>query len=101
MVLSIWGRTLRMLQVRLGQYIANIRKNFDKHNVTKHYALKHNCVPSGITFVALEKYIPHWRGSNGKRNISRAETNWIFRLGYHIPGGLNVEWDINCFTNNS
>lgn len=91
------GRTTRMLHIRLGEHITNIRKGFDKNNVSKHYDLKHNRDPKGTIFLALEKYIPHWRGGNGRRTISRSETNWIYRLGSHVSNGLNVEWDINFF----
>lgn len=76
-ILEQVGRTIRMLHIRIGEYI-NICTDFDKHNVSKHYDLKHNRDPRCTTFVASEKYVPHWRGSNGKRDISRAETNWIF-----------------------
>lgn len=90
-----------MLHIRLGEHITYILKSFDKHNVSKHYDLKHNRNTSGTTFVAVENYVPHWRGSNGRWNISRAETNWIYKLGSHVPNGLNAEWDMNCFINNS
>lgn len=95
------GRTTRKLSVRLGEHITNIKQGFDKHSVSRHYDEVHNRDPSGTTFIGIEKYVPHWRGSNGKRTISRSETNWIFRLGSHAPNGLNIEWDINCFINNS
>lgn len=95
------GRTVRKLHVRLGEHITNIKQGFDKHSVSRHYDLVHNRDPTGTTFIGIEKYIPHWRGSNGKRTISRAETNWIYRLGSHAPSGLNIEWDINCCINNS
>lgn len=83
------------------EHIANIQKSFDKHDVSNFYDLKHNRDSTGTTFVVLEKYVPHCRGSNGKLNISRAETNWIYKLCSHVPRGLNVGLNINCFINNS
>lgn len=44
-----------------------------------------------ISSFCMEKYVSQWRGSNGKWNISRAKTNWIYKLGSHVPHGLNAD----------
>lgn len=95
------GRTKRALQVRLSEHIGNIKRGFSKHNLSRHYAKYHNKQLKGTLFVALDRLQPHWRGVNKVRAISRCETKWIFLMKSYVPLGLNVDWDINCFINNS
>lgn len=94
------GRTTWALSIRLGGIHCKHYKEFP-WTVSKHYALKHDKNPTGTIFIALEKYIPHWRGGDPKRSISRAETSWIYWLKSYSPMGLNIEWDIHCYINNS
>ena len=95
------GRTKRALSVRLNEHIAKIRAGFDKHSVSRHFDLKHNRDPSNTLFVGIDKYRPHWRGSNLVREISRQEMAWIHMVKTYTPFGLNIDTDINAFINNS
>lgn len=38
---------------------------------------------------------------NNVQEISRQEECWIYELKNHFPMGLNIEWDITYFINNS
>lgn len=95
------GRTKRELHVRLSEHVANIKRGFTKHNLSRHYAKYHNKKLQGTLFLAIDRVRPHWRGTNMVRSISRLETRWIFNMLSSRPQGLNVEWDINCFINNA
>lgn len=64
-------RTKRALHVRVGEHLANISKRFPKHNLSRHFAFKHNKDPTQLKVVDIEVGIPHWRGMNMVRHISR------------------------------
>ena len=81
--------------------MGNIRRGFPKHNLSKHYAKYHNKKVEGTMFLPIEKFTPHWRGTNKVCAISKIETQWIYNMQSYIPHGLNVDWDINCFLNNA
>lgn len=95
------GRTTRALNIRIGEHIGNIKRGFIGHSVSKHFRLCHNQNSSLLQVIAIEKYVPHWGGDNLKRNISRRGTKWIYDLQCYRPWGLNIEWDTNCFIDNS
>lgn len=95
------GRTIRTLSVRGNEHIANIKKGLTNHSVPKHFLRCHNQNPNGIQFQVIDKFIPHWRGASMKRGVSRLETFWIHQLKCYLPFGLNVDWDINAFINQS
>lgn len=95
------GRTMRAMNVRVNEHLTNIRKGFLKHTVSRHYLEHHNKYPVGTTIIAIDRFTPHWRGSFTKREISRLETRWIYNLKCYTPSGMNVEWDVNSFINNS
>lgn len=44
--------------------------------------------PLSSSGLAIERYTPHWRGSNLKRHISCSETQWIFDIQSYSPLGL-------------
>lgn len=88
------GRTKRALRVRLNEHIANIRKGFHKHLVSRHYDSVHRRDPSDTLFVGIDKYRPHWRGSSLVREISKQEMSWVYRLRTYLSYGLNVDTDI-------
>lgn len=93
------GRTKRALKTRIKEHVQNIKSGFLKHNVSKHFALVHNRDPTHLQFWGIEKHKPMWRGSHLVRDISRKESRWIHTLRTLVPGGLNVEFDLNCFLN--
>ena len=95
------GRTKREVHVRLEEHVGNIRRGYPKHNLSKHYDICHKRNLEGTLFVPIVKLQPHWRGINKVRSISRIETQLIFNMKSYIPHGLNVEWDVNSFINNS
>ena len=95
------GRTKRELHIRLSEHVGKIKSGFPKHNLSKHYDKFHGRQLKGTSFFAIDNIRPHWRGTNMVRAISRLETRWIFSMKSFIPFGLNVDWDINCFLNNS
>ena len=94
------GRTIRTAAIRIGEHLTNIHKAFPGHSVSQHFAQCHRKNPKRLKIIVIEKYTPHWRGSNLRRSISRRETFWIYELGCSRPRGLNIEWDINAHINN-
>lgn len=44
------GQTTRALNFRLNEHIANIRKGYPKHKVSRHYDLVHNRDPPGTLY---------------------------------------------------
>lgn len=96
------GRTKRILHVRLGEHVANIKHGFSKHSLSKHYALKHDCNPEGTTFLGINKFCGHKRGSDSNmvREVSRLETRWIYQAQTYTPFSMNIEWAVNAFINN-
>lgn len=95
------GRTVRTGCKRIGEHLSNIRKGFTEHSLSQHCTIHHHKDPSQLKVTIIEKFVPHWRGSDLKRTISRRETFWIYELRCFRPKGHNVEWDINAFINNS
>ena len=95
------GRTKRSFQIRVNEHITNILAGFQNHSVSNHYRLKHNKDPSNTLFLGIDKFKPHWRGSNLVREISQMEMGWIHRLKTYTPHGLNIETDVNAFINNA
>lgn len=93
------GRTKRLLKVRIGEHITNIRLGFRHHSVSLHFKEKHNQDPSLLQFCGLDTIHPSWRGSNRVRDLSQRETRWIFLMKCMAPRGLNIEMDLNCFIN--
>lgn len=89
-----------MLHIRLSEHVANIRRGFPKHSLSKHYALKHDCNPEGTSFLGIDKFCGHSRGSHMDREVSRLEKKWIYQVQTYAPFGMNIEWDINAFINN-
>lgn len=95
------GWTTRELNVRFIEHIANIRKGYAKHNVAQHYDLVHNRDPSGTLFMENDHFIPQWRGGYKVRELSKMETKWLYIFKSYVPHGLNIDWDVNCFIDNS
>lgn len=95
------GRIKRPLQVCLNEHINNIRKDFSKHSVSKHYLTAHNRDPSNTIFLGIDKYKPYWRVSCLVRSIARLEMSWVHKLKSYTPFGLNIEVDVNSFIDNS
>lgn len=96
-LLQYIGRTKRPLWKRIREHIQNIRSGYPKHSVSRHFALHHNKDPTHIKFWAIDKYKPHWRGSNKIRELSKSESRWIFEMCTLSPRGLNIDFDLNCF----
>lgn len=95
------GRTTRPLQVRIREHIYNIKKKLVSHNLSSHFLTCHDSDPKGLNFWGIAKLETHWRGSNNLRELSKMESYWIYKLETLEPHGLNVEFDLNCFINNS
>lgn len=91
------GRMKRPMWKRIREHIQNIEKGFPKHSVSRHFALYHDKDPALLKFWAIEKYKPHWRGSNKVRELSKNKSKWIFEMGTLAPFGLNIDFDINFF----
>lgn len=94
------GHTVRALQVRLNEHVANIKQGFPGNYLSRHCAKYHNRSPAGTLFVGIEKYSPHWREGYFRWGISKLEMQWIHDLKSYRPYGLNVDWDINSFSSN-
>ena len=94
------GRTKRALKVRVSEHVENIIKGFPKHSVSRHFDQVHNRDPTQLQFWGVEKYNPSWRGSHKIRTISQKESKWIHTMRTLVPGGMNVEFDLNCFLSN-
>lgn len=90
-----------MFSTRVGEHIALIKGRDSKHSVPRQYKEFHNSYLKGSQFIAIDKYVPPWRGGARTRGVSRLETFWINELQFHSPFGMNVEWDINAFINES
>ncbi|XP_073481353.1 uncharacterized protein [Aquarana catesbeiana] len=91
------GRTTRALSVRIGEHVRNIKKGFKHHSVSKHFREVHDRNPQHLKFYGIDRIVRNWRNTNMKREVSKNETHWIFKLDTMRPQGLNVEIDINCF----
>ena len=94
------GRTKRALMVRIKEHVVNIENGFPKHNVSRHFAEKHNKDPKQLMFWGIDKFNKPWRGAHLVRTISQKESQWIHSLNTLVPNGLNVEFDVNCFLSN-
>lgn len=94
------GCTIRAVNVRINDHEANIKRGFPKHSVLRHYLECHEKNSAGTTFVAIDRFTPHWRGSSVKWEISKLETWQIFELKSYVSYRQNVDWDVNCFINN-
>lgn len=68
-----------------------------KHSAIKHYTHFNNKGVTDTEFLAIEIYVPPWRGGSAKRGVSQLETFWIYELKSYFPYGRNLEWDINAF----
>ena len=86
--------------VRIKEHVVNIENGFPKHNVSRHFAEKHNKDPKQLTFWGIDKFKKPWRGAHLVRTISQEESQWIHSLNTLVPNGLNVEFDVNCFLSN-
>lgn len=95
------GQTIRNFTTRVKEHITAIKKGKTNHSVPKHYASHHDRNPAGTTFQVIDRFIPHWRGESNIRGVSRLETWWIYQMKCYVPHGLNIEWDINAFINQS
>lgn len=98
------GRSIRRVStfsIRVTEHINLIKSGSIKHTVPQHYRQHHDHNPTGTQFLIIDRYIAPWRGGATKRGVSRLETFWIYELRTHYPQGMNVEWDINLFINQS
>lgn len=95
------GRTCRTLKTRIREHIYNIKKCVGTHSVPVHFSQAHGSDPSGLWFSGIQTFKPNWRGSNKVRDISKLESSWIFRMDTLSPKGLNIEFDLNCFIDDS
>lgn len=95
------GRTIRTFAIRVNEHIKAIKKGRTNHSVPNHYLLYHNWNPIGTKFQIIDRFVSHWRGESNIRGVSKLETFWIHQLRCYTPHGLNVEWDINSFINQS
>lgn len=100
-VLQYVGQNTWALIVSIGKHLANIHKRFKGHSLSKHYYLYHNRNPSSLQLIGIEKYSPPWRKSNLWITILRRKTCSKFDLRTFSPWGLNVDWKMNCYINNS
>ena len=95
------GRTIRTFSTRVGEHVAKIKAGSTKHTVPRHYLQEHNKKLEGTSFLIIDKFVPHWRGEPSTRGVSKLEVYWIYLLRSYAPFGLNVEWDVNAFINQS
>ena len=95
------GRTIRAFSVRVGEHVTKIIGGSTKHTVPRHYRECHARNPKGSQFLIIDKYVAPWRGGAKTRGVSRLEAYWIYELRTYVPYGLNVDWDINAFINQS
>lgn len=68
------GRITRALNIRLNEHIANIRKGYKNHSVSRHYDLMQGRDPAGTLFMGIVSFTSHWRGSLKVRELSKIET---------------------------
>ena len=94
------GRTTRKLKTRVNENLANIKKSFPNHSVSRHFASHHDSDPGLCTFYAIDKITRNWRGTHMTRSVSQNEMKWVHRLRTMQPSGLNIELDLNCFLAN-
>lgn len=90
-------RTTRGLSVRIGEHVRNIKKGYKYCSVSKHFRDIHKRDPQHLKFYAIDKIEQNWRNLNMRREVSKNETYWIFKLNTLRLLGLNVELDVNCF----
>lgn len=92
------GRTSRPLHVRLGEHVNNIKKGLKTHNVSKHFKLVHGQNPRGLSFWGIERVNKHWRGgATPYVNLVAGNPIGFTRPRFSLRGGLNVDFDVNCF----
>lgn len=61
------GRIMRKLRTRINKHIANIKSEFVKHSVSRHFKQFHNRDSKLLTFYGIDKISRHWRGTHLKR----------------------------------
>lgn len=72
------GRTTGQLKTRINEHLANIKKGYLNHSVSRHFKLFHNSDPILLTFYGIDKISKHWRGTHMKRAISQNENHWLY-----------------------
>lgn len=77
------GRTTCALNVRIEEYLGNIRRGFIGHSVSKHFRLHHDRNSTLLKVIAIEKFTPHWRGNNLKRH----------KLDGYMTSNVIAPWD--------
>lgn len=87
-----------LYKIFLWEVFFYIRKGYKNHSVSRHYDLVHNRDPTVTLFMGMESFSSHWRGRFKVRELSKIETKWIYLLKSYVPYGLNVDWDVNCFS---
>lgn len=89
--LMYMGRTKKTLKNG-----SKIEIGFKYQSVLLHFKKYHNQYPTGLKFWGVNRIHPNWRGSNLICEISKRETKRMF-LNTLMPGGMNIELDVNCF----
>lgn len=67
-------RTKRPMWNRFLKHVQNIQKSFSKHSISRYFAQHHDKDPILLLFWAIEKYQPHWRGTNKINQLSKIES---------------------------
>lgn len=95
------GRTIRNLKTRIYEHVYNIKRGLETHSVSLHFKEAHNSDPKFLRFWGIDQVKPNWRGALKIRALSKLESKWIYSMQTLNPRGLNVEFDLNCFLDNS
>uniref|UniRef100_A0A8C5QN04 GIY-YIG domain-containing protein n=1 Tax=Leptobrachium leishanense TaxID=445787 RepID=A0A8C5QN04_9ANUR len=88
------GKTKRKLKERIYEHFYNIRKCSDKHSVSRHCCKCPLFSFATFSWLGIEKVKLNWRGGDGAKALSQAETKWIFYMDTLKPPGLNVDIDL-------
>lgn len=89
MVNNMWDVVLGLFFFEHINNIRKIKKDQKEHTVPKHFAQCHNRHPTGTSFVAIDRYMPPWRGGSTIRGVSQMKVRWIYELKSYTPFGIN------------
>ncbi|CAJ0947977.1 unnamed protein product [Ranitomeya imitator] len=86
------GLTTRSLKLRVREH-----KKKQHNTLPRHFKTYHNCDPTGLRVIGIDRIISDLRGGNISRRLAQKETRWIWTLRTLQPLGLNESLSYSPF----